>query len=215
MEFHKEKFIAYMRDTFVPMANRFTCDLVENVVDDAVRTCPTPDALADRLTAMIPQVRRDEILEFIKQKGRDPDMGLTIRCKKTGRSVDMSSAGFMRLRRKISDLYGGAWADHYRTLTDTPPGARDDAWYAAFDDRTVKFVTDKKIPLKLANFFLQSDIEGRITYGTCNLLLRVIGDYDDESVRYGYAGRPDCAAFRDFKQILRDCSDHKCPLTWS
>lgn len=65
MEFDKEKFIAYMRDTFVPMENHFTHDIVENVVNDAVRTCPTPDALADRLATMIPQIRRDEILAFI------------------------------------------------------------------------------------------------------------------------------------------------------
>ena len=36
----------------------------------------------------------------------------------------------------------------------------------------------------------------------------------EDMVRYGYAGREDCAMFRDFKKILEDCAEHKCNMVW-
>lgn len=50
-------------------------------------------------------------------------------------------------------------------------------------------------------------------YGACKEILKVIGDYDD-NICYGYAGRSDCAMFRDFKAILQDCVDNKCDMVW-
>lgn len=44
-------------------------------------------------------------------------------------------------------------------------------------------------------------------------VIKVIGDYDD-AIHYGYAGRKDCAMFRDFKAILTDCAVHKCDMVW-
>ena len=44
-------------------------------------------------------------------------------------------------------------------------------------------------------------------------MLKVIGNYDD-NICYGYAGREDCAMFRDFKKILEDCAEHKCSMVW-
>ena len=35
-------------------------------------------------------------------------MGVTISCTKTGRTIDVGSGGFLRLRSKISELVGGA-----------------------------------------------------------------------------------------------------------
>ena len=53
--------------------------------------------------------------------------------------------------------------------------------------------------MKIVDFCLQSDCEGSIRYGACKELLKVIGNYDD-NICYGYAGREDCAMFRDFKK---------------
>jgi hypothetical protein len=47
----------------------------------------------------------------------------------------------------------------------------------------------------------------------CEKIYEVIKDYDD-NVLYGYAGRPDCAKFKDFKKIVKDCVDNKCSMTW-
>lgn len=40
-------------------------------------------------------------------------MGLTIRCRKTGRSMDMGGGGFLRLRRKVAELAGGPFVPVY------------------------------------------------------------------------------------------------------
>lgn len=41
-------------------------------------------------------------------------MGLTIRCQKTGRSIDMGCGGFWNLRNKVAELAG--IGDHYREI---------------------------------------------------------------------------------------------------
>ena len=43
-------------------------------------------------------------------------MGITISCKKTGRSIDMGCGGFNRLRNKVAELAGGPFAEHYISL---------------------------------------------------------------------------------------------------
>lgn len=43
-------------------------------------------------------------------------MGLTIKCKKTGREMDVSYSGFNRLRGKIADLVSPKVGKHYRLL---------------------------------------------------------------------------------------------------
>lgn len=139
-------------------------------------------------------------------------MGVTIACNKTRDSIDMGAGGFLRLRRKISDLCGEPWAAHYRELTDGS-AIRDDAWYEDFDRKTLSLIEQKAVHIKIADFLLQSDVKGRIRYGACKEILKVIGDYDD-NILYGYAGLPDCARFRDFKRLLRLCAENKCNLVW-
>lgn len=138
-------------------------------------------------------------------------MGVSITCKKTNDTIDMGSGGFMRLRRKVSDLCGEPWASHYRELTDNwnhPVG-----WYEEFDSKTMELLNKKCVSIKVVDFLLQSDCGGSIRYGACKQILKVIGDYDD-SILYGYAGLPDCARFKDFKRILTQCVEHKCNLVW-
>lgn len=142
-------------------------------------------------------------------------MGVTITCPKTGRSVDMGGGGFWRLRLKVAELAGDPWVSHYRKL-ERPPSFDPErtAFFEAFDAETLRLVNEKKVHIKIADFCLQTDCGGAIRYGACKLLLKFIGDYDD-NICYGYAGRPDCAKFRDFKAILQDCAEHKCDMRWS
>lgn len=140
-------------------------------------------------------------------------MGVTIQCKKTGESIDMGAFGFLHLRRQVSDLCGDPWASHYRTLTDGPCYGKDEAWFDEFDKTTDKLLNDKCVSIKVVDFLLQSDTGGAIRYGACKEILKVIGDYDD-GILYGYAGRPDCAKFADFKRLLAQCVENKCNLIW-
>lgn len=130
-------------------------------------------------------------------------MGLTPHAKKSPeKSIDLGAGGFLRLRQKVSQLAGEPWANHYATLLHRPPSKSDkESFYAEFDAKLAQLIAGRKVPVKLVDFCLQSDIEGSIHYGACKQLLKIIGDYDDD-ILYGYAGRPDCARFRDFKAIL-------------
>ena len=50
-------------------------------------------------------------------------MGLTIRCRKTGRSMDMGGGGFLRLRRKVAELAGGPFVPVYQEVCAWYPGS--------------------------------------------------------------------------------------------
>lgn len=146
-------------------------------------------------------------------------MGVTLYCKKTGRSIDMGYAGFSRLRNKCAELAGEPFASHYAKLS-TPEymfcfnDERRKKLYADFDIETQRMVDEGKAPIKIVDFCLQPDSEGKIRYGACKEILKAIGDYDDTTTKYGYAARPDCATFHDFKAILQDCVDNKCMMIW-
>lgn len=141
-------------------------------------------------------------------------MGLTISCKKTGRSIDLGYFGFAHLREKVAELAGDPFASHYEGLRKAPfIGEARTKYFEEFDRRTEELIAKKQVSVKVASFCLQPDVGGRIGYGGCKKLLQVIGDYDD-NILYGYAGRPDCATFKDFKAILKDCADHKCDMVW-
>lgn len=142
-------------------------------------------------------------------------MGVTIRCKKTGRSIDLGVGGFANLREKVAELYGDPWASHYAQLGNAPYSSQEaKEFYKEFDDETMRILEAKKVSAKIVDFCLQSDCEGSIRYGACKQILKVIGDYDD-NICYGYFGRPDCAMFRDFKTILQECVENKCDMVWS
>ena len=142
-------------------------------------------------------------------------MGITIFCKKTGRSIDLGYGGFAVLRERVAKLAGEPFGSHYEGLRRAPIlGEARKTFFEAFDRRTVELIEKKQVSIKVASFCLQPDAGGRIGYGGCKELLKVIGDYDD-NILYGYAGRKDCAMFKDFKAILTDCAETKCDMVWS
>lgn len=142
-------------------------------------------------------------------------MGITISCRKTGRSIDMGSGGFLRLRNKVADLAG--IGDHYRQIEEIMFGYfTSNEKEKAFDEhdrRTNQMIKDKVLNEKVARFLWESDVEAKLPYGVAKEVLKVIGDYDDNII-YGYAARPDAARFRDFKAILQDCVETKSMLAW-
>ena len=143
-------------------------------------------------------------------------MGITIRCKKTYRSIDLGTGGFLRLRRKVSELAGEPLSSHYAKLLDKScfmSEKESKAFYDEFNATTQKLLEEKKIDIKIVDFLLQSDEIGRIRYGACKNILNVIGDYDDD-IRYGYCGRRNNTRSSVFKEILRDCVKTKSDMIW-
>ena len=139
-------------------------------------------------------------------------MGLSISCKKTGRSIDMGAGGFAALRERVAALESEEWGALYKTLS-APPLLKNKAFYDEFNVKTEKLLKQKKVHVKVVDFCLQTDVSGRIRFGACQQILKAIGDYDDD-ILYGYCGRPDCAKFADFKRILQDCVENKCDMVW-
>lgn len=72
----------------------------------------------------------------------------------------------------------------------------------------------KQADIKIVDFLLQSDMEGRIRYGACKNILKAIGDYDDD-IFYGYVSHGDMSRFRQFRRILEDCVETKSDMVWS
>lgn len=144
-------------------------------------------------------------------------MGVTIKCKKTARNIDLGYGGFNNLRNKVAELVGEPFASHYLVLSNPSvmflTGKHRKDFFQDYDEKTEQFVKNKKVNIKIADFLYQTDCEGKIRYGACKEILKVIADYDDH-ILYGYCGRPDCAKFVDFKAVLNDCVENKCDMVW-
>lgn len=146
-------------------------------------------------------------------------MGVTLRCVKANQSVDLGCGGFLNLRNRVARLVGEPFASHYverlgELMSEFFSSTEErEAAFAAFDEKTVELIDQGAVGAKVASFLLQPDCEGRIRYGACKELLKVIGDYDDNII-YGYAGWPNPAMFKDFKGLLQACVDNKCDLRW-
>ena len=148
-------------------------------------------------------------------------MGVTLKCKKTNRYLDMGYFGFNRLREKVAELAGEPFASHYKKLSTAQYvfsyGETRDRLFAAFDTETEAMLKRKVISEKVASFLLQSDCEGKLRYGGCIELLKVIKDYDD-NVHYGYVAGRDKSEISDFalfRMILQNCVKTKSTLIWN
>ena len=141
-------------------------------------------------------------------------MGVTIDSK--NHSIDMGYVGFNRLRQKVADLTAEDIAQHYRNLQDGVflMGDMRKKFFEEYDRKTTEL--DKKHEGKfnyVLHFLYASDCDGEMPWEVCEKIYEVIKDYDD-NVLYGYCGRPDCAKFKDFKELVKDCVDNKCSMTW-
>lgn len=145
-------------------------------------------------------------------------MGVTIRCKKTGLSIDMGYGGFGNLRNKVAELYSEEFGNHYKLIPSSSvmflEGERRKSYFEEYDRKTEEMIQSKRLNIKVADFCYQSDCGGVIRYGACKIIYNTVKNYDDDLL-YGYAGRSDCAKFSDFKNLLKECCDTKSDLIWS
>lgn len=152
-------------------------------------------------------------------------MGLTLYCKKTGRSINMGYGGFNRLREKVANLVGEPFASHYAKLS-TPEymfclnAEKAKQLFAEYDAQTARMLDQNLVSHKVADFLLQSDCEGKVRYGACKEILQVIGNYNDDHICYGYNrcasdGWVGTGTMADFKSVLQDCVDNRCMMIWS
>ena len=142
-------------------------------------------------------------------------MGITIQSK--NREGDCGYGGFKSLRQKVADLTSPEIGTFYRKLDDAPLFGPERIEFFEKYDKDLLFLNNKlrKEPkkLRILDFLYQSDGEGKAGVWTCRAIYEVIKDYDDDYC-YGYAGRPDCMMWSDFKQMVQDCIETKTPLRW-
>lgn len=90
-------------------------------------------------------------------------MGVTIKCKKTGREMDVGYFGFFKLRAKVAELVGSEVGEHYKKLDgifDMPSPEKEHA-LESYDTETERLIESKMLPIKIADFLYQSDCDGK------------------------------------------------------
>lgn len=141
-------------------------------------------------------------------------MGITLESKNF--SINMGYAGFFNLRAKVAELTGKAIGQHYNTLRNVmfePEEEKErllDIHYRKTDD----LANSLKIPQGVIDFIYASYDGGKLIPSRCKQIYKVIENYDD-NVCYGYCCTEDCAMFKDFKQIIKDCIDNTYSMEWS
>lgn len=144
-------------------------------------------------------------------------MGVTVECKKTGKSCDLGYGGFGRFRNKVAYLLNEEFGAHYAKLS-TPEmmnifdSNREQIFYE-FDREAERLIKKHKISLRAVDFLWQSDCAGKIPPSACKVIYAAIKGYDD-NICYGYAGRSDCAMFSDLKAVFKECCDTNSYLVW-
>lgn len=137
-------------------------------------------------------------------------MGITIYNHK--HSMDMGAFGYAALRATISrQVPCQEFVEIYAELMDYNRAFRESEfttmreYFDDYDNRAVEICQRNNLDEEVINFLYKPDTCTKsVSVKTCRHLWRIIKDYDDD-VLYGYVGRPDCAKFKDFKDIVRTC----------
>ena len=139
-------------------------------------------------------------------------MGITI--SGPNKRIDMGGGGFANLRTTVAKLLNcPEFFELYDDLVScghcryAEKGFNSMSEY--FDDhnkRANEICEKNQLDEEVVNFLYESDCGFTASVKMCRHLWQVIKDYDDDIV-YGYAGRPDRAMFKDFKDIVKSCVD--------
>lgn len=130
--------------------------------------------------------------------------------------INLGFGGLRLLRLKVAELTEPDIFQHYKNLEKSV------MLYSAerekfFDDYNKKIAElDEKYEGKYADildFLYETDCGGKMDPAHCKSIYGIIKDYNDE-IPYGYVGRPDCAKFADFKQLVKDCVDTDTAMEW-
>lgn len=140
-------------------------------------------------------------------------MGLTI--SSPNFSIDMGCGGFRNLRNKVAELIGKQIGEHYSYLDKEMflSGLERKKFLDEYNKKLSEIADKYKISHWILDFLYAPDCNAKISFGKCKQIYKVIENYDD-NILYGYCGRKDCAMFKDFKKIVKDCIDNKCNMEW-
>lgn len=87
-------------------------------------------------------------------------MGVTIKCKKTEREMDVGYFGFFKLRAKVAELVDSEVGEHYKKLDgifDMPSPEKEHA-LESYNDKTERLIESKMLPIKIADSFINRTV---------------------------------------------------------
>lgn len=141
-------------------------------------------------------------------------MGVTLSNGK--KSIDMGYMGFNKLRTTVAEITGKEIGDHYKCLEKGMfifNEQEKEDFFKKYNKKIDEIEDDYKIPRGILHFLYQSDCGGRLKRKKIKELYEIVKNHDDD-ILYGYTDREDCAKFKDFKEILKQCVDEKLRLEW-
>lgn len=142
-------------------------------------------------------------------------MGITISCKGSNNSLDMSYGSFFNLRCVIAKNINEALYEHYKTILKQRTQAEREEWDNTANSIIQAQKLDKtKSDCMLLDFLFQPDAGGSISYGTAKRILGLVQEEPDTDI-YGYAGWEHPSTMGDFKKLLQDAYASKKPIKWS
>lgn len=137
-------------------------------------------------------------------------MGITISNKE--KSIDMGCGGFYNLRKNIAYLLCEDFGRLYESWI-SPLSQMDDEMGNIQLMNLFNVGLLKEEDEVILDFLFASDCAGKISSKDCCKLYALIKDYDD-NILYGYVGRPDCARFKDFKEIVKQSAKNRWIVSW-
>lgn len=140
-------------------------------------------------------------------------MGVTI--ESLNYSIDLGYGGFNNIRKRVAQLTGKEIGEHYEELDKGMflPTSERKVFFEEYNKKISKLEERHSLPHGILDFLYASDCGGTVSPEKCEQIYEVIKGYDDD-ILYGYCGRPDCAMFKDFKELVKDCVDNKCDMEW-
>lgn len=141
-------------------------------------------------------------------------MGVTIESR--NRSIDLGYGGFRNLRMKVAELSAPDIYEHYEYLEQSVDlnSAERVKFFDAYNQKIQEL--DEKYDGKytyVLDFLYASDCDASMDLEHCKSIYDIIKEYDDK-VCYGYIGRPDCAMFSDFKEVIKDAIESGEGIEW-
>lgn len=133
------------------------------------------------------------------------------------KSIDMGGGGYANLRITIAkQLNCPEFSELYEDLLScghiryAEKGFNSMSEYFDDHDKKILAICEKhKLDEEVVNYLYASDCGGySLSVKTCRHIWNIIKDYDDNII-YGYAGRPDRAMFKDFKEIVQSCINER------
>lgn len=141
-------------------------------------------------------------------------MGVTF--KGPSAKITIGYGTMFRMRADIAEIADKELGQHYEHLLSL----RNQQEYDAYDRKTEEIAQryareHGRNAVKIFSFLYAPDERGKITYGCCKELLKVIAQNErfQETV-YGYVGAGSETG-ADFIRLLEECVKNKNPLRWA